>query len=205
MIQKKLINCNHNIGRKLPISEITIHHTGGVLKSADSPFSWFNNPTVKASAHYCILDNSICQFVEEENTAWTNSNSSANARAITIEVVNSKGGPNWEVSDESLDTLLKLITIIGDKYKLWPLISGENLTWHSMYSNTICPGYFLQSKIKALAFEADNYGGPLYFVRDSTGSRKTQIGAFNMLTLAKKLADENGFKVFDIFEREVNY
>lgn len=150
---------NYTKGRSKKISEITIHHMAGIM-SAKACGKIFQQKGRNGSSHYGIgNDGKIGNYVDENDTAWTNSNWSANCRAVTIETSNNKRGGNWTVSDKALNSLIKLIADIAKRNKLGKLIKGKNLTWHSMYINTICPGNYLRSKLDYIINEANKING----------------------------------------------
>ena len=66
-----------------------------------------------------------------------------NCRAVTIETSNSGGAPEWPVSDTTFQTLVTLVADIARRNGLGKLVKGKNLTWHSMYAATACPGPYL--------------------------------------------------------------
>lgn len=147
------------------------------------------------------------QFVSENDTAWTNGNWDANCRAVTIEVVNSKTTPEYEVSDASFQTLIKLVYQIAKRHNLLPLVKGKNLTWHRMYTKTTCPSDFLLARIDTLIKEVnflaqkDGQDEGFYRVRESWDNPKSQVGAFknreNAIKLCKSLNDNPRFFVFN--------
>lgn len=141
---------NYTVGRQAKISEITIHHTGGVITLEQLGKLW-QTPGRQGSSHYGVKDNEIYCYVSEGDTAWTNSNWASNCRAITIETANSAEGGNWPISDASMNTLIKLVADIAKRNNLGKLKVGENLTYHSMYTATVCPGPYLRSKLQYIA------------------------------------------------------
>ena len=157
------------------ISEITIHHTAGNITIQSLGAMW-QTPGRRVSSTYGINGRMVGQYLSEADTPFTNSNLAANRRAVTIETANtlsgSRGGEaGWPVSDESFDTLIKLVADIARRNNLTPLVPGSSLTWHSMYSATVCPGPFLLSRIQRVADEANRInagpssgGGVLYGV-----------------------------------------
>lgn len=141
------------------ITEITIHHMAGVL-SAESCGAIFQRPGRNGSSHYGIgLNGEIAWYVDEDCVAWTNSNWPSNQRAVTIENSNCSTGGDWPVSDATLNSLIKLVADIAKRNGLGKLVKGENLTWHSMYANTNCPGQYLLSKMDYIADEANKING----------------------------------------------
>ena len=160
-----------------------------------------------ASAHYGVgSDGKIGLYVDEKNAAWADANRTSNHKSVTIEVANSSTGGQWPVSDKSLRLLIKLVADIAKRNNLGKLIAGKNLTWHSMYANTTCPGPYLRSKMKYIAQEANKLNEnkttetankTVYRVRKSWSDAKSQVGAFTSLSNAKKLAEKNkGYKVY---------
>lgn len=151
---------NYTKGRNgKKISEITIHHMAGVM-SATQCGKIFQTKGRNGSSHYGIgNDGKIGQYVDESNTAWTNSNWEANCRAVTIETSNNKTGGDWTVGDKALNSLIKLVADIAKRNNLGQLVKGKNLTWHSMYTNTTCPGNYLRSKLDYICTEANKING----------------------------------------------
>ena len=146
---------NYTKGRKgTKISEITIHHMAGVL-SAEQCGKIFQKKGRNGSSHYGIgNDGKIGLYVDESNTAWTNSNWNSNLRSVTIETSNSKTGGNWEVGDEALNSLIELVADIAKRNNITP-VKGKTITWHRMYTNTSCPGEYLLSKMDYIVKEVN--------------------------------------------------
>lgn len=140
-------------GRK--IEAITIHHMAGVL-TAEQCGKIFQAKGRNGSSHYGIgNDGKIALYVDESNTAWTNSNWDSNCKSVTIEVSNSKIGGQWLVSDNALNSLIKLVADIAKRNNLGTLVKGKNVTWHSMFIATACPGPYLLSKMDYIINEAN--------------------------------------------------
>lgn len=145
------------------ITNITIHHMAGVL-SAEGCGKIFQRPGRNGSSHYGIgVDGEIAWYVDENCVAWTNSNWPSNQCSVTIENSNSSTGGDWPISDATMDSLVKLVADIAKRNGLGHLVPGENLTWHSMYAATDCPGDYLRSKMQNIADEANkiNEGQPV--------------------------------------------
>ena len=146
---------NYTEGRGSKISEITIHHMSGKL-TARRCGELFQAVGREGSSHYGIgYDGEIANYVDEADTAWTNSNWESNCRAVTIEVSNSKNAYPWPVSDASLNSLIRLVADIAKRNGLGTLVKGKNLTWHRMYAATDCPGDYLLSKMDYIVAEAN--------------------------------------------------
>ena len=150
---------NYTKGRSQKISKITIHHMAGVMTAEQCGYIWQKKGR-NGSSHYGIgNDGRIGNYVDESNTAWTDSNWNSNCKSVTIETSNSKTGGNWPVSDKALNSLIKLVADIAKRNGLGKLVKGQNLTWHSMYASTTCPGDYLRSKMDYIVSEANKING----------------------------------------------
>ncbi len=147
-------NFTANRSRYSDIKEITVHHMAGFMSVEQLAEMW-QNPTRDGSSHYGVNGNDIACYVSEGDIAWTNGDWEANCRAVTIEVANSAGEPTWTISDESLETVARLIADIAKRNNLGQLIPLINLTMHKQYSATACPGPYLQGKFEYLAKRAN--------------------------------------------------
>ena len=191
------------------IRKITIHHMAGNL-SVEACGNGFSNPSREASANYGIDSNGrVGLYVEEHNRSWCSSNSSNDHQAITIEVANDGGAPNWHVSDKALNKLVDLCVDIcrrnGIKQLNYTGNVNGNLTRHNMFIATTCPGPYLQSKFPWIVEQVNNRLGQanapktLYRVRKTWHNSASQIGAYTNLNNAKKACDSAGksYYVFD--------
>ena len=128
--------------------------------SAEQCGSVFQRVGRNGSSHYGIgSDGRIGQYVDESNTAWTNSNWDSNCKSVTIETSNCEIGRQWKVSDEALNSLIRLVADIAKRNNLGKLVRGKNLTWHRMFCATTCPGDYLLSKIDYIIAEANKING----------------------------------------------
>lgn len=145
---------NYTKGRSgRSIEAITIHHMAGRL-TAKQCGRIFQAKGRYGSSHYGVgYDGSIANYVDEEDTAWTNSNWDSNCKSVTIET--SDNDNSWYVNDITLNALIKLVADIAKRRNLGKLVPGKNLTWHSMFTNTTCPGDYLRSKMQHIADEAN--------------------------------------------------
>lgn len=154
-LAEKFIKATHySSGRSgRSIEKIAIHHMAGVLSTEQCGSIFQGNR--QASAHYGIgNDGRIAQYVDEANTAWTNSHWDSNCKSVTIETSNSEIGGNWTVSDVALNSLIRLVADIAKRNNL-VLEKGKTVVWHSMYVATTCPGPYLLSKIDYIIEEAN--------------------------------------------------
>lgn len=157
-------DANFTYGRSgRSLRKITVHHCAGVMSAENIGYLW-QNPSRECSSHYGIgNDGRIGQYVDESNTAWTDSNWESNCTSVTIETSNCSTGGDWPVSDEALNSLIRLCADISIRNGLGLLVPGQNLTWHSMYAATQCPGDYLRSRMQYIADEANKIisgGGP---------------------------------------------
>lgn len=142
------------------ITAITIHHMAGV-NSAAACGAIFQRPGRNGSSHYGIgVNGEIAWYVDENCVAWTNSNWPSNQCSVTIENSNSSTGGDWPVSDATLKSCIKLVADIAKRNGLGKLVPGENLTWHSMFAATSCPGDYLRNRMQYIADEANKINNP---------------------------------------------
>ena len=123
------------------ITKITIHHMAGDL-SVEVCGNVFQNR--EASANYGIgSDGRVGLYVEECNRAWTSSSYDNDRQAITIEVANDSGAPNWHVCNKAMEKLIDLCVDICKRNGIKKLnYTGDkagNLTMHKMFTATVCP------------------------------------------------------------------
>lgn len=204
-------------GRRQKISKIAIHHAAGVI-NVRNLVSLFVPISRRASANYCLgSDGVIVLGVDESNRAWTTSSAWCDNRAVTIEVGNSTGGPQWLISDYVMNRLIDLVTDICERNGIYPCTytGGKDgvLQMHKWYARTSCPGSYIFSKFWYIAREVnkrlENHKSiskeisSLYKVRKSWDDIQSQKGAFKNLNNAKRCASRFGLKVFDEDGNEV--
>ena len=159
LTQYVYLTANAAFPREKPIDTITIHHMAGTLE-LENLGAEFAKADRRASANYGIdVNGRIGLFVEEANRAWTSSNVENDSRAVTIEVANDEVGGMWHVSDASYRALIDLCVDICRRNGIEELnFTGDtsgNLTIHKMFSETECPGLYLQSKLLDIANEVN--------------------------------------------------
>ncbi len=153
------ISPNSNNPRNKDIKKITIHHMAGNL-TVESCGDIFSKSERQASSNYAIgTDGRVAMYVEESNRAWTSGSPENDNQAVTIEVANCSGAPDWKVSDTALSKLIDLCTDICQRNKIEKLTyTGDirgNLTTHNMFRATTCPGPYLESKMQYIANEVN--------------------------------------------------
>jgi hypothetical protein len=127
----------------------------------------FAKPSRKASSNYGVNHKEVGLYVDEANRSWCSSNGTNDNRAITIETANDGGAPDWHIADDTMDTLIKLVADIcrrnGIKKLIWSddkservnHANGCNMTIHSDFAATACPGPYLKSKMAYIASEVN--------------------------------------------------
>lgn len=150
-------NCNKP--RKSKIDKITIHHFAG-CGTIEACGELFADPKRKASSNYAVgTDGRVAMYVEEKNRAWTSSNAANDHRAVTIEVANDSGAPDWHVSAKALEATIALCVDICQRNGIAALnFTGDktgNLTMHKYFAATNCPGPYLESKFPYIAAEVN--------------------------------------------------
>lgn len=156
LINYTKISPNKSSPRNHAIDTITIHCMAGNL-TIESCGALFSKESTKASSNYGIgTDGRIGLYVEEKDRSWASSNSANDNRAITIEVANDGGAPDWHVSDKAYNSLINLLVDIcernGIKELLWKgdknligQVDKQNMTVHRWFKNKACPGDYLYS------------------------------------------------------------
>ena len=155
-------NCSK---RTAKIDKITIHHMAGNL-SVEVCGNVFQPTSRQASSNYGIgTDGRVGMYVEESNRAWTSSNRDNDNRAVTIEVANDGGAPDWHVSDKALEKLIELCVDICKRNGIAKLnYTGDksgNLTMHKWFAATACPGPYLASKFPYIAEQVNQKLGAI--------------------------------------------
>lgn len=157
---------NHSGKRNHVIDTITIHCMAGNA-SVETCGALFANPSRKASSNYSIgSDGRIALYVDEANRSWCTSSAFNDNRAVTIEVANNGGAPDWPVSDKAYAALLDLVTDIckrnGIKKLLWKgdksligQVNKQNMTVHRWFAAKACPGDYLYNRHGQIAAEVN--------------------------------------------------
>ena len=196
--------------RNNKIKKITPHHVAGDL-SVEAIGNVFASTDAQASANYGIgTDGRVGMYVEEKDRAWTSSNADNDNQAITIEVANDGGAPDWHVSDKALNRLVDLCVDICKRNSIDKLIytgdANGTLTAHNMFAPTTCPGPYLQSKFPWIAEQVNKRLGcskTLYRVRKNWQDSASQVGAYANIDNAKKACDSAG-KAYSVFDEKGN-
>jgi len=149
---------SNNSGQRLyPVTRITIHHMAGNL-SVQQCANVLQNRGV--SANYGVNGSEVGLYCAENIRTWASASPDNDNRAVTIEVANDEYGGEWHVSDESLETTIKLCADICKRQGISELyydgtLGGSNLTRHDMFCSTTCPGPYLGSKFPYIVSEVN--------------------------------------------------
>ena len=189
---------NHSGKRTKKIDTITIHCMAGNC-SVETCGNLFASSARQASSNYGIgTDGRIALYVDEANRSWCTSSSANDQRAVTIEVANNGGAPDWPVSAKAYAALLDLVTDIckrnGIKRLVWSTrkndrvnhLNGCNMTVHRDYANKSCPGDYLYNRHGQIAAEVNKRLG----VKDAGSSTGGQTSGNT----------ETGLKVGDVVD-----
>ena len=165
---------NHSGNRTRAIDTISIHCMAGNL-SVESCGALFAKSSRQASSNYGIgSDGRIALYVPEAYRSWCTSSRANDQRAITIEVANNGGAPDWPVSDKAYQALLNLVEDICQRNSIKKLVwstvknnrvnhvGGCNMTVHRDYAAKACPGDYLYDRHGSIAAEINKRldGGP---------------------------------------------
>lgn len=190
------ISPNKTSPRNHKIDCITIHCMAGNL-TVETCGNIFAKTSRKASSNYGIgTDGRIAMYVEEKDRSWCSSNRANDHRAITIEVANDGGAPDWHVSDKAMESLIKLVADICKRNNIKKLIwstnknervnhlNGCNMTVHRDFANKSCPGAFLYDRHGYIADEVNKLLG----INTST-SCSTQVPSTSTYTKTQFIKD----------------
>lgn len=187
--------------RGAKIDTITIHHMAGNL-SVEACANVFQDTSRQASSNYGVgTDGRIGLYVPENRRAWTSSNRDNDNRAVTIEVANNGGAPNWPVSDKALQATIDLCVDICQRNGIARLnYTGNktgNLTMHKWFTNTLCPGPYLSGKFQYIADQVNARLGSVEQPKQEqtstpqttvsvTAPWRVQVGAFSQKAPAER-------------------
>ena len=217
---------NTSPGREVP-KYIVLHYTATNGATAANEVMYFatNPAAVNASADFFVDDNEIRQYNTslESRYSWAVGDGSGgtyggkcnNANQISIEMCCYISGGKWYIGDKTYKNAVELTKYLMKKYD----IPAANVIRHYDVSCKLCPNavgwlHSTGSEETWRRFRQDISGNtattttaktdkpvstPIYRVRRSAADAKTQIGAYAVLTNAKKQADAHpGYGVYDM-------
>jgi hypothetical protein len=166
LISYTKLSPNRTKPRNHAIDTITIHCMAGNA-TVEGCGDWFAKESTQASSNYGVgTDGRIALYVDECDRSWCSSNAANDHRAVTIEVANDGGAPDWHVSDKALNALIELCADIcmrnnmpkllwrGDK-SLVGQIDKQNMTVHRWFAAKSCPGDYLYNLHGKIADEVN--------------------------------------------------
>lgn len=183
-------NCTKMTNKKN--NKITIHHMACNI-SIEACGAGFADPGRGASSNYGIgTDGRIGLYVNESDRSWCSSNYQNDQQAVTIEVANDEIGGNWHVSDKAMASLINLCVDICKRNGIARLnFTGDasgNLTMHSYFAATACPGPYLKSKFQYIADEVNKRLGSTEEVKETT-TPTSSAGSFAVGDVIKLAPD----------------
>ena len=116
---------NHSGNRTHAIDTISIQRQMCIRDSlsVESCGALFSKSSRQASSNYGIgSDGRIALYVPEAYRSWCTSSRANDQRAITIEVANNGGAPDWPVSDKAYQALLNLVEDICQRNSIKKLV-----------------------------------------------------------------------------------
>lgn len=152
--------------RKAKIDTITIHCMACNATEV-ALGNHFASKSAKASSNYGIgSDGLIACYVPEEYRSWCSSSAANDQRAITIEVANDGGAPDWHVSKAALSALVDLLVDICKRNGIPELrwkadksligqVDKQNMTVHRWFAKKSCPGDYLFNLHSSIAAEVN--------------------------------------------------
>ena len=180
--------------REKAITKITPHHMAGNMAADDCARSHLYGDREASANYYIGSDGTICAGVAEDRRSWCSYSRANDHAAITVEVADITGGPQWRISAEAYRALVALTADVCTRYGIEPHYNGNSsgsITMHKMFIATDCPGAYLESLITDGTFEKDvraKMGNPDPKPEPVTLYR-IQCGAFKVLDNAIGLRD----------------
>lgn len=182
LIVYERISPNKTSPRPKPIKRLTPHCMAGNLsieRCMALPAFIAPNPSGGGtSCTYCIgSDGRIGLNVPESDAPWTSSSSVNDRQAITFEIANNGGAPNWPMSDEAIEAFKNLAYDICKFYGFKKVHYEEKpsmvvtkaeveawiLTWekpdemiitlHRWFTAKACPGAYFMGKLPEIVKE----------------------------------------------------
>ncbi|MBQ6164799.1 MAG: N-acetylmuramoyl-L-alanine amidase [Clostridia bacterium] len=197
----KLATYRHFAGNKYntrtsKITKITIHHMSGKMTGRGCA-DYFAQTSRQVSSNYCIgYDGDIAVSIDECYRAWTSSSRANDMQAVTIEVSNNSGEPNWTISDKSMTALINLCTDIckrnGIKKMYYNGTTNASVTWHCMFANTDCPGAYIKKLTHYICGQVNSrLGSEILGDLDGDGKVTAKDACLALLIAAKRATPSN--------------
>lgn len=134
-------------------NQLIVHHTAGGTDEGNE--AHLSSSDVRVSATYLLrTDGTLTGIVPEEYQPWTTGGDWPDNYAVTVEVVNTGGGPDWPVSDAQIATLVALAADLSSRYG-WGPLTRDNVKGHREYMATACPGPYLFDRLQYICDAAN--------------------------------------------------
>lgn len=159
---------NYGRPRVYDITRISPHIFDGNF-SIETCGNIFANPSRQASSNYGIgSDGRIALYVDEDYASECSSSYDNDNRAITVEMANDGGKPDYHVADKTIESFINLCVDIckrrgknkvlwfGDKEKSLSYKPASNevvFTVHRWFKAKACPGDYLYNRLGKIADE----------------------------------------------------
>lgn len=127
---------NYTRGRSgRSVDTIVVHYTG-TDASAHNNLLYFSRNSAGASAHYFIdRDGTLCQSVDEGDTAWHCGNWDRNCRSVGIECVSA----GEDFTEAQVATLTALVADLMGRYG----VASSNVIRHYDVTGKLCPAPYV--------------------------------------------------------------
>ena len=193
--------------RTQPITTFSIHHMAGFM-TGKACAEMFSKKSTQASANYCIGQDGVAwASAGEEYRAWTSSTgdcATGDQCAITIELANCSGAPEWKVGDDTIEKCIQIMVDVCQRYGIKEVKWSKDknvrkkdptvMYMHKDWAATVCPGPYLEKKIPEYIIpEVNKRIGKTTSHFEIVNDEKlyhVQIGAFKNKDNANKLAEE---------------
>ena len=167
LIDYTKLSPNHSGERTKDTDTISIHCMAGNL-TVEACGALFSQSSREASSNYGVgSDGRRALYVPENYRSWCTSNAANDQRAVTIEVANNGGAPDWPISDKAYDSLIELVTDICERNGIKKLVwstnkddrinhrNGCNMTVHRDFAAKACPGDYIYERLGQIAKEVN--------------------------------------------------
>lgn len=144
-----------------PINKFVVHHAATISLAASLNLYMPGGRLVSPS--YAIKDNQCILVVDEDKRPKTSGSATIDGQAVTVEVCNDGGAPDWAISDASFHTLARLIADVATRYR-FPIDDAHVIGHCEVYTRyklgyaTACP-FVLQRRKSELLDLARHYAG----------------------------------------------
>lgn len=201
---------NKSNPRAYKVTKITPHHMAGNMAADDCARAHLYGEREVSANYYIGSDGTICAGVAEDRRAWTSYSRENDHAAITIEVANITGAPDWRISRDAYIALVDLCADICTRYGFRPHYDGTpngSVTMHKMFISTECPGPHIETLIKDGTLERDILAKMQAPEPQPEPAKlyRVQVGAFKILENAEGLRDRMQAAGFDTYLVKVGH